>query len=149
MDSKHHFKTVKDTERLYRYDLGVYLDDGETILKELLESEFGDRTSNRLVADVVGKVKRRTYVDRDLFNNKHIINVRNGLLDLETLQLHPHTPDYLSTAQIDVVYEPEAKALKIQKFLSEVAQPGDVDLIEEIVGWLLWPDYNVHKAIML
>lgn len=147
--AEHHFKTVKDTERLYRYDLGVYLDDGETILKELLESEFGDRTSNRLVADVVGKVKRRTYVDRDLFNNKHIINVRNGLLDLETLQLRPHTPDYLSTAQIDVVYEPEAKALKIQKFLSEVAQPRDVALIEEIVGWLLWPDYNVHKAVML
>lgn len=147
--AEHHFKTVKDTERLYRYDHGVYLDDGETILKALLESEFGDKTTNRLVADVVGKVKRRTYVDRDLFNNKHIINVRNGLLDLETLQICPHSPDYLSTAQIDVVYNPEAKALKIQKFLSEVAQSGDVALIEEIVGWLLWPDYNVHKAVML
>ena len=38
--AEHHFKTVKDTERLYRYDRGVYLDDGETILKALLESEF-------------------------------------------------------------------------------------------------------------
>ena len=147
--AEHHFKTVKDTERLYWYDHGVYLDDGETILKALLESEFGDKTSNRLVADVVGKVKRRTYIDRDSFNNKRIINVRNGLLDLETLQLRPHTPDYLSTAQIDVVYNPEAKAPRIQKFLREVAQPGDVALIEEIVGWLLWPDYNVHKAVML
>jgi len=147
--AEHHFKTVKDTERLYRYDHGVYLDDGETILKALLESEFGDKTSNRLVADVIGKVKRRTYVDRNLFNDRNIVNVKNGLLDLETLQLCPHSPDYLSTAQIDVVYNPEAKALKIQKFLSEVAQPGDVALIEEIVGWLLWPDYNVHKAVML
>jgi putative DNA primase/helicase len=147
--AEHHFKTVKDTERLYRYDHGVYLDDGETILKALLESEFGDKTSNRLVADVVGKVKRRTYIDRDSFNNKHIINVRNGLLDLETLQLRPHIPDYLSTAQIDVAYSPEARAPRIQKFLREVAQPGDVALIEEIVGWLLWPDYNVHKAVML
>lgn len=147
--AEYHFKTVTDTERLYRYDHGVYLDDGETILKALLESEFGDKTSNRLVADVIGKVKRRTYIDRDQFNSKNIINVKNGLLELETLQLRPHTPDHLSTAQIDVFYNPEATAPSIQKFLSEVAQSGDIVLIEEIIGWLLWPDYNVHKAVML
>ena len=144
----HHFKTVSDTERLYRYDHGVYLDDGETVLKTLVETEFGDVTSNRLVADVIGKVKRRTYVNRDLFNNKNVLNVKNGLLDLETLQLLPHTPDYLSTAQIDVTYNPDAKAPTISKFLEEVAQAGDIALIEEIIGWLLWPDYNVHKAVM-
>ena len=146
--AEHHFKTVSDTERLYHYDQGVYLDDGETILKTLIETEFGDVTSNRLVQDVIGKVKRRTYVNRDLFNNRNVLNIKNGLLDLESLQLQPHTPDYLSSAQIDVVYNPDAKAPKIQKFLEDVAQPGDIALIEEIIGWLLWPDYNVHKAVM-
>ena len=147
--TEHHFKTVKDTERLYHYEHGVYLDDGETVLKTLIEAEFGDITNDRLVRDVIGKVKRRTYVDRDLFNNANIINVKNGLLDLEKLQIQPHTPDYLSTAQIDVLYDPAAKATKISMFLMEVAQSGDIALIEEIIGWLLWPDYNVHKAIML
>ena len=146
---EHHFKTTSDTERIYHYEHGVYLDDGETVLKALVEAEFGDVTTNRLVSDIVGKVKRRTYTDRDQFNNRHIINVKNGLLDLDTLQLQPHTPDYLSTAQIDVLYNPEAKAPKIAKFLQEVVQSGDVALIEEIIGWLLWPDYHIHKAIML
>ena len=146
---EHHFKTTSDTERIYHYEHGVYLDDGETVLKALVEAEFGDVTTNRLVSDIVGKVKRRTYTDRDQFNNRHVINVKNGLLDLDTLQLQPHTPDYLSTAQIDVLYNPEAKAPKITKFFQEVAQSGDVALIEEIIGWLLWPDYHVHKAIML
>ncbi len=146
---EHHFKTVTDTERLYHYDHGVYLDDGEIVLKSLIEKEFGDSTNNRMVSDIVGKVKRRTYVDRDLFNNQNVVNVRNGLLDLETLELEPHTPDYLSTAQINVAYNKDAKAPRIQKFLREVAQSGDIALIEEIVGWLLWPDYNVHKALML
>ena len=146
---EYHFKTVSDTERLYHYDHGVYLDDGEIVLKALIEKEFGDFTDNRMVSDIVGKVKRRTYVDRDLFNNRHVVNVRNGLLDLETLELKPHTSDYLSTAQINVAYNKNAKATRIQKFLQEVAQPGDIVLIEEIIGWLLWPDYNVHKALML
>jgi P4 family phage/plasmid primase-like protien len=147
--AEHHFKTVTDTEKLYHYASGVYLDDGEVVLKTLIEAEFGDITDNKMVSDVIGKVKRRTYVDRDHFNNRRVINVKNGLLDLETLQLQPHTPDYLSTAQIDVVYDPVAKAPNIAKFLQEVAQSGDVALIEEIIGWLLWPDYHVHKAIML
>jgi hypothetical protein len=146
---KYHFKTVSDTERLYRYDHGVYLDDGEIILKTLIEKEFGDVTNNRLVGDVIGKVKRRTYEDRDSFNNRPTINVKNGLLDLETLELRPHMPDYQSTAQLDVFYDPTAKAPKISKFLQEIAQSGDIALIEEIIGWLLWPNYNVHKAVML
>jgi len=93
-------------------------------------------------------VKRRTYVDRDAFNSRAILNVKNGLLNLETLQFQPHTPDYLSTAQIGVIYNPDAKARAITKFLREVAQPQDIALIEEIIGWLLSPDYNVHKAVM-
>jgi len=144
----HHFKTVADTERLYRYDHGVYLDDGEIILKTLIENEFSDITSNRLVQDVIGKVKRRTYIDRDAFNSKNILNVKNGQLDLETLELGPHTPDYLSTAQIDVVYDPTAKAPNTRKFWREIAKAEDIPLIEEITGWMLWPDYNVHKAVM-
>jgi P4 family phage/plasmid primase-like protien len=115
----------------------------------LIGTEFPELVNNKLVSDILGNVKRRTYTDRELFNNRHVINVKNGLLDLDTLQLQPHTPDYLSTAQLDVFYNPDAKAPKITKFFKEVAQSGDVALIEEIIGWLLWPDYHIHKAIML
>jgi hypothetical protein len=65
----HHFKTVADTERIYHYDHGVYFDDGEKVLKAQIEKEFGDITTETIVRDVVGKVRRRTYVDRDAFNN--------------------------------------------------------------------------------
>ena len=146
---EHHFKTVSDTKKIYHYEHGVYLDNGETILEALIEAEFPDFTNNKMVADVIGKVKRRTYTDRELFNNRRVINVKNGLLDLGTLQLQPHSPDYLSTAQLDVLYNPAAKAPKIAKFFQEVAQSGDIALIEEIIGWLLWPDYHIHKAVML
>ena len=146
---EHHFKTVSDTKKIFHYEHGVYLNNGETVLETLIEAEFPDFTNNKMVSDVIGKVKRRTYTDRDLFNNRRVVNVKNGLLDLETLQLQPHSPDYLSTAQIDVLYIPEATAPNISKFLHEVAQSGDVALIEEIIGWMLWPDYHIHKAVML
>ena len=146
---KHHFKTTEDTERLYHYEHGVYLDNGETVLKALVESEFPDLTTDTLIRDIIGKVKRRTYIKRDIFNNGHVLNVKNGLIDLDTQKLRPHSPDYLSTAQIGVLYNPAAKAPGIQQFLREVAQSKDIALIEEVIGWLLWPDYNIHKALML
>jgi len=146
---EHHFKTVSDTKKIYHYEHGVYLDNGETVLETLIGAEFPELIDNKMVSDILGNVKRRTYTDRDLFNARRVINVKNGLLDLGTMQLQPHTPDYLSTAQLDVLYDPAAKAPKIAKFLQEVAQSGDVALIEEIIGWLLWPDYHIHKAIML
>ncbi len=146
---EHHFKTTTDTKKIYHYKGGVYRDDGETFLEELIESEFGDSTDNRLVADVVGKIKRRTYQDRNAFNNQNVVNVLNGLLDLDTLEIRPHSPECLSTAQIPVTFDPEAKAPRIEQFFREVAQPEDIPLIGELIGWLLWPEYNIHKALML
>lgn len=146
---EHHFKTVSDTDQIYHYNHGVYLNDGEKVLKALIEAEFGSITSESLVRDVIGKVRRRTYTDRTQFNNKKVLNIKNGLLDLDNLKILPHTPDYISTAQLDVHYNPEAEAPRIKKFIRDVIKPEDILLIEEILGWLLWPDYHVHKAIML
>lgn len=146
---EHHFITVTDTEQLYHYEHGVYLNNGETVLKALIEAEFGHVTTESLVRDLVGKVKRRTYKNRAEFNNKKFVNVKNGLLDLDTLKIIPHTPEYISTAQIDVSYDPNAKAPNIQKFINDVVRPEDIPLIEEIFGWMLWPDYHVHKAVMM
>ena len=146
---EHHFKTVGDTEKIYHYDHGVYLDDGEKVLKECLGTEFPTLLNNKLVSDVVGNVKRRTYVDRDSFNNRNILNVKNGLIDLETGELKPHTHEYFTTAQLNVTYDPKALCPAILKFLDDVAQPCDVELLKELIGWLLWPDYHIHKAVML
>ena len=146
---EHHFKTVGDTEKIYHYDHGVYLDDGEKVLKECLGTEFPTLLNNKLVSDVVGNVKRRTYVDRDSFNNRNILNVKNGLIDLETGELKPHTHEYFTTAQLNVTYDPKALCPTILKFLDDVAQPCDVELLKELIGWLLWPDYHIHKAVML
>lgn len=36
------------------------------------------------------------------------LNVANGMLDLKTLELHPHDPDLFSTQQIPVAWDPDA-----------------------------------------
>jgi P4 family phage/plasmid primase-like protien len=147
--AEHHFRTVSDIERVYRYDHGVYVGDGEIVLKARIETEFPNITSEVVVRDVIGKVRRRTYIDREAFNEDHIVNLQNGLLDLETLQVRPHSPDVLTTSQLPVSYDPAATCPRIIQFWQEVSQPQDLPLLGEIAGWLLWPEYKVHVAIML
>jgi len=44
-------------------------------------------------------------MDKDL----HFINLRNGMIDLRTMDLEPHHPSYYSTVQVPVKYNPDAK----------------------------------------
>lgn len=61
----------------------------------------------------------------------------------------PHSPEYLYTTQIPVNYNPDAMAKACMKFFDEVLDPNDGMLVQELFGWHLWPEYNVHKAFML
>lgn len=51
------------------------------------------------------------------------INVKNGVIDLETMQLLAHDPAFLSTKQADVVFDPSAKCPKFLATLERV-QPN-------------------------
>ena len=57
-----------------------------------------------------------------IVNPQHLINVKNGLLDLSTrlMTLRPHTPEVFSTIQLDVNYEPDAVCPVFDRFLSDV-----------------------------
>jgi putative DNA primase/helicase len=48
------------------------------------------------------------------------LNVKNGLLDLETGELQPHTPEHRSSIQLPVEYDAEADCPTWHKFVEEV-----------------------------
>lgn len=144
----HNIITSTKPERIFRYDHGVYIE-AEQFLEDLIEREFFDITTNNLVKDAIGKIKRQTHIDSSEFNASRVLNVKNGLLNLDTLKIEKHSPACISTSQLQWDYNPRADCPRFKKFLSEVAQPQDIPLIQELLGWLLWPDYDIHKAVML
>lgn len=77
------------------------------------------------------------------------INFGNGLLDWETKELRPHTPEVMSTVQLAVPWDPQSKCPQFDKFLSEVVPEDMIETVWELVGYLMFSGNPLHKAVML
>jgi len=155
-------KILTDNDLLYdRQDLllygdGVYHPNGRHFIKKITQNILGDAYRDSRGIEVVKYLETKLYqADPILDRNPNILNVANGVIDMQdwrdtgVLTLHPHSPKYLSSIRVPVIYNPNADCPAIRKFLSEVLPPDCQDLILEIIGHLLFPDFRFQKAFML
>jgi putative DNA primase/helicase len=144
------FKTLRDTEEILIYEDGLYINKGESVIKEealkILKSDF----TTHQIKEITNYIKYSTFVERTDFNkNQGVLNLKNGLLDIRTSELKSHTPDFLSTIRIPISYNPDAKCPKIEKFFREILEESYIPLIEEAFGFVLYPEYLIHKNFLL
>ena len=155
--SVYSFLTLRDTKQVLWYDnkAGVYRFNGETVIQQfaqmkLIELELEFTATNHYMAQVVGYIQRATYIDRDKLNfNKAIVVVKNGVIDLNTRKLLPHSKEYKATVALPVTYDIGADCPKITKFVEEVVQPKDRLLLWEIPAWCLTPYSIIQRLVIL
>ena len=152
MLSQYDLVTLEDTGEVLLYEKGVYKRNVEALLaKETLRvlQEKGDNVGR---AEVLGFVRTETSMSRDDFDNfgEGIINVKNGLLNLDTLILMPHSPKHYSVNQLPVTYDPEAKCPLWLEFLNQVLATEEERLtLQEFFGYIFFDGYPIHKALMM
>jgi len=151
------FLTLSDTKQVlwYDYAAGVYRFNGETVIEQFAQMWLGklkleSQATNHYMAQVVGYIKRETYIDRDKLNPNHdIIVVKNGVIDLNTRKLLPHSKDYKATMALPVTYDVGADCPQIIKFVGEVVKPEDRLLLWEIPAWCLTPYSGIQRLVIL
>lgn len=148
--TEYHFKTMRDNEECLVYEDSIYSLQGEAKIREECEKRVSRKfMTTHSVNEVIGHIKRSTYVKRAKFNNeKWVLNLENGLYNIETSELSPHTPEFLSTIRIPVTYDPDADCPVIQQFFTEVLVEEDIPVIEELFGYCLVPDYKIQRAFL-
>ena len=77
------------------------------------------------------------------------VNVRNGILDIHTKELAPHSKDFLSPVQVDAEWHPGAECPRIDRFVAEVFPPDSEQLFFELAGLYITPDTRQQLAVML
>ena len=107
LEEKYYFKTLKDTEEIYFYDgaRGIFVSNGEVIIKGALESVIGHNLTNKDVSEFLGHIQRSSYFDRSGFNpNIEWLACKNCMINLKTLETRPFSHEFLATVQIPVEY---------------------------------------------
>jgi putative DNA primase/helicase len=139
--------------KLYRYVDGVYQPRADKTIKKITKrccQRFAQQSSwSPRLAEHVAEFIR---VDApELWERPpiEVVNVANGLLNLRTRELLPHSPEHRSPIQLPVSYDPSATCPVIDKFVAEVFPSDAIDLAYEIHGWLMVPYTSIQKAILL
>lgn len=145
------FKSLEDTEEMFVYGGGVYRL-GKAVLQGIIQRRLEDieiEPTRQRENDLLHYIQVATYTNRELFDEGiDVINLKNGLLNVVTSEVLPHTPEYLSFVQLPLVYDPNAECPKIKKFLGEILHEDDVPIIQELMGYCLYKNYPIQKAFM-
>lgn len=93
-------------KRIWQFSEGVWRPNGEDDLTMRVVLCTGRRYRKNHVTEVASIIKSRTPKVNGL-GPKNLINVKNGMLDWETLELLPHDAKYYSTYQVNAVWDPK------------------------------------------
>lgn len=77
-----------------------------------------------------------------------LVNLTNGLYDIEAQELLPHRPDYRTTVQLPFDYDGNAECPAIMDFLESVLPPDSIVTLLEWAGVLPVP-YTDQQALLL
>lgn len=138
---------AKGGEQLYRYLDGAYRPSGETWARKQITRALGDEWT-RARADEVIAFLRDTAPALDERPELDVVNCRNGLLDIRTGRLQPHTPDLLTPVQIAARFDPSAPCPTFDTFLGQVLAQDAATVAIEIAGYLITPDNSLQRAFM-
>ncbi len=143
-------KVFYAAEKYFAYRNGVYRPITEIAIKNTVQKHLNERyavmsqisdTSNQWTMRIEKKVS-------ELDSNAFIINCKNGLYNVLDDSFKEHTHEYMTTVQINPSYDPSAKCEAFMKYLSESLEPEEVNLVQEILGYLLIPISNAQKCFV-
>lgn len=139
---------------LWRYLDGVYIDDGEEWLAELVRDELGERFRRNRLTEVRAWCLAHTSAKLNILPPADVINVANGTLHWRENppRLEPHDPGIASFVQVPVAWDPKATCPAIFAFLERVLDSDDLEahraLLLEWIGHLLVPRNRYKKSLL-
>jgi len=138
---------------LYEQQIYNYVD---TLLAQ--HSLHAHRTVKRKVKDTVTRIisllsrtEKRHFTDKDLIGRKWYLNLKNGLLDMDSFELKNHTSEYFSTVQVPYDFDPKATSPMFDQFMATVSNgdPMTAQMVQEMFGYCLLEGNPKHKVFYL
>jgi putative DNA primase/helicase len=82
--------------------------------------------------------------------NRHLLNVRNGVLDLHTGELHPHDRSYLMTNMFGASYDPQAECPEFESFMARALPDERMrGYVQRALGYSLLGDADQRSMFLI
>lgn len=128
----------------YIYVLEDYIKSkAKDILHEAIPDIWKVSYGRNVIEQLKLDAKRLISIEED----HNYLNLTNGLLDIKTFTLIPHTPNVISMIQLPVNYDLNAKCPEFKKFINTIFD-GDTErirLVQEIFGYCLTTDTKLQR----
>jgi putative DNA primase/helicase len=146
---EYHIQTIGERIRdLYIYKDGIYVI-GTNAIRAEIQRILGFFANRHQKNEIIEKIKDLTTKDRKEFDvSKNLINLENGVINIENSEITNHDPKNLFFTKIPVVYKKDADCPQVKKFLSEILHENDIPIIQEWFGYCLYRSYFIKKAII-
>lgn len=138
------------TGEVYRFsDTGVWVPQAEREIARRTIHLLGERfrPEHAKTIEFMVRAQEPRFTDENL--DTRYLNLPNGLLDWRTGTLVPHDPMVNSLIRIPTNWNPNAKAKKTLKWLKQVFPADAIEFAIEVIGYCLYYDNPLHKAILL
>lgn len=141
---------------------GMWLKYSKGAFREITEREVLAIAMNEIVTDFpecysinaektyLGALENLCFCKKKLNSHKNLINLKNGMFNIDTEELLPHDMKYLSTIQLNIEYDKEAECPLFKKFLMNIFAKNKklCGVVQEIMGYCLYPDTPAHKFFL-
>lgn len=150
-------RAVVANNRFYIYEDGYYKHKTDEEVLGFIQSEIYTRVCNfSVITDIFNQWRINLNVikrDEELNTDNFILNLENGLYDLETRELKPHTPEVYSTIRINANYKEnieESEGSVFNKYLETSIPNINVRMVvQEMVGYCLTNFTEAQKFFVL
>jgi len=135
--------------RAYRYSAGVYAPWYLEEIDQRIIELYGPETEPKHLHAIREMLFSVSFVRPETVNPPGLLNLKNGLLRLESDEFIPHTPEILSTVQAETRFDPTAECpLWIQTVAEILPDPTSQALLAQIFGACLVPSNSHQKGFI-
>lgn len=144
---KNNYHIIKINNQLHIYQEGVYIRDVGGVSSAMrVHIPNIKRNQKAEVLDCLNDIAEEKTVA-----NAQYIAFRNGILDIASGEMQPHTPEIVITNKIPWDYNPAASSTLVENTLNKIAcsDPAIRALIEEMIGYCFYRSNAYKKSFLL
>jgi P4 family phage/plasmid primase-like protien len=134
---------AKDTVRALYIEAAQISDAAQRkdAVKHAVRSE-ATKVLRAMIDNARSKPEIRADAGKDFDTQPHLLNVANGTIDLYTMTLRQHTREDMLTKQVQITYDPHAKAPLFESFLQRIFAGNQrmIAYIQRAIGYTLTGD---------